>query len=231
MCRTGSIIFACHKVDSPTTADKNGNTYIQNNSPQYYDTPAYNLPPLNVPSEPYTGAYGPQSANAQYTQNWSASSDSAQSTYNSWTPQHASISSSPSVSSIRSSSYAGQPPPSTPQQQQQNAQQQHQWPSHPPASAYMEPNGATGYYSGGLPYDASSTVGTPTTDQPPPVADDVVPAPRSGNRRVTNKEQHGAGGRNTGNPPHGIMKCSSCKVTHSPEWRKGPSGKKDLCNA
>jgi hypothetical protein len=32
-------------------------------------------------------------------------------------------------------------------------------------------------------------------------------------------------------PPVGIQKCSSCKVTQSPEWRKGPSGKKDLCNA
>lgn len=29
----------------------------------------------------------------------------------------------------------------------------------------------------------------------------------------------------------GVPRCSSCKVTQSPEWRKGPSGKKDLCNA
>jgi hypothetical protein len=31
--------------------------------------------------------------------------------------------------------------------------------------------------------------------------------------------------------PTGILKCSSCKATSSPEWRKGPSGKKELCNA
>ncbi len=31
--------------------------------------------------------------------------------------------------------------------------------------------------------------------------------------------------------PTGILKCSSCKTTSSPEWRKGPSGKKELCNA
>ncbi|KAH8117744.1 hypothetical protein DFH11DRAFT_1850561 [Phellopilus nigrolimitatus] len=29
----------------------------------------------------------------------------------------------------------------------------------------------------------------------------------------------------------GVVRCSSCQTTHSPEWRKGPSGKKDLCNA
>lgn len=29
----------------------------------------------------------------------------------------------------------------------------------------------------------------------------------------------------------GILRCSSCKTTSSPEWRKGPSGKKELCNA
>ncbi|KAG8732702.1 hypothetical protein FRC12_019168, partial [Ceratobasidium sp. 428] len=34
-----------------------------------------------------------------------------------------------------------------------------------------------------------------------------------------------------GGPPPGVMRCSSCKSETSPEWRKGPSGKKDLCNA
>ena len=34
-----------------------------------------------------------------------------------------------------------------------------------------------------------------------------------------------------GNPTAGTSRCSSCKVTTSPEWREGPSGKKDLCNA
>lgn len=33
------------------------------------------------------------------------------------------------------------------------------------------------------------------------------------------------------NRPAGIVMCSSCKTTNSPEWRKGPSGKKELCNA
>lgn len=47
----------------------------------------------------------------------------------------------------------------------------------------------------------------------------------------TTREQYSGSGRSSGNPPVGISKCASCKVTHSPEWRKGPSGKKDLCNA
>ncbi|CAE6505131.1 unnamed protein product [Rhizoctonia solani] len=34
-----------------------------------------------------------------------------------------------------------------------------------------------------------------------------------------------------GGPPPGVTRCSSCKSETSPEWRKGPSGKKDLCNA
>ncbi|KAF8604222.1 hypothetical protein BDV93DRAFT_110352 [Ceratobasidium sp. AG-I] len=40
-----------------------------------------------------------------------------------------------------------------------------------------------------------------------------------------------AGIRVGGGPPPGVMRCSSCQSETSPEWRKGPSGKKDLCNA
>ena len=35
--------------------------------------------------------------------------------------------------------------------------------------------------------------------------------------------------RNT--PAREIMRCAECKVMHTPLWRKGPSGKKELCNA
>lgn len=38
-------------------------------------------------------------------------------------------------------------------------------------------------------------------------------------------------GRGSGKPPIGVDCCTSCRTTHSPEWRKGPSGRKDLCNA
>lgn len=44
-------------------------------------------------------------------------------------------------------------------------------------------------------------------------------------------ETYQGGGRSGGNPPAGVSRCSACKSTSSPEWRKGPSGRKDLCNA
>ncbi|KAF8518198.1 hypothetical protein JB92DRAFT_2903838 [Gautieria morchelliformis] len=38
-------------------------------------------------------------------------------------------------------------------------------------------------------------------------------------------------GTRGGNPPVGVTRCAACRSTSSPEWRKGPSGRKDLCNA
>ena len=62
---------------------------------------------------------------------------------------------------------------------------------------------------------------------------ETVPPPRD-SRRVTPpgsiREHPTSGGVASGNPSMGISRCSSCKVTTSPEWRKGPSGKTDLCN-
>jgi hypothetical protein len=75
---------------------------------------------------------------------------------------------------------------------------------------------------------------SPESNQPSSGTLETVPPPR-GSRRSTppgSVRDHSAGsGRTSGNPPAGISRCSSCKVTTSPEWRKGPSGKKDLCNA
>ena len=68
-------------------------------------------------------------------------------------------------------------------------------------------------------------------DESSRAADDVVPASSRASTRRTQKDSFVSTGRGTGNPPVGVPKCSSCGVTHSPEWRKGPTGKKDLCNA
>ncbi|GAB1525103.1 hypothetical protein RhiTH_008260 [Rhizoctonia solani] len=55
------------------------------------------------------------------------------------------------------------------------------------------------------------------------------------NKEVISRERGQSTGttapRAGGAPPPGVLRCSSCKSETSPEWRKGPSGKKDLCNA
>jgi hypothetical protein len=77
---------------------------------------------------------------------------------------------------------------------------------------------------------------TNTSLTSPNVTHDVVPPPK---RRISPGSVKGgdqynpatSSGRGTGNRPSGILECSSCGATASPEWRKGPSGKKELCNA
>jgi hypothetical protein len=38
-------------------------------------------------------------------------------------------------------------------------------------------------------------------------------------------------GRPAKEPPKGVTCCRSCQTTVTPEWRKGPTGNKDMCNA
>jgi hypothetical protein len=38
-------------------------------------------------------------------------------------------------------------------------------------------------------------------------------------------------GRPAKEPPKGVTCCRSCQTTVTPEWRKGPTGVKDMCNA
>lgn len=38
-------------------------------------------------------------------------------------------------------------------------------------------------------------------------------------------------GRPAKDPPKGVVCCRSCHTTVTPEWRKGPTGVKDMCNA
>ncbi|KAI6025400.1 hypothetical protein PISMIDRAFT_31002 [Pisolithus microcarpus 441] len=56
---------------------------------------------------------------------------------------------------------------------------------------------------------------------------DVVPPPRHCGSPGASRESFDR----TGNHPIGTLKCSSCKTMQSPEWRKGPSRQKALCNA
>jgi len=76
--------------------------------------------------------------------------------------------------------------------------------------------------------DYSAKPGFEAGMPPGPPGPDVVPPPR---HRVSPGTHKDTLTRTTNNRPVGVLKCSSCKATSSPEWRKGPSGKKELCNA
>jgi hypothetical protein len=74
---------------------------------------------------------------------------------------------------------------------------------------------------------------------PPTLPQAPVSAPASTARRRSSpigtgsaqRELYGGGTRSNGNPPIGVTECVSCGTTTSPEWRRGESGKKDMCNA
>ncbi|KAJ7274468.1 hypothetical protein B0H12DRAFT_400156 [Mycena haematopus] len=229
----GAVIFACHKVNSPsrstatTPAPTNMQQIAYNTSSYSGQTPyyeqqgtAYGLPPLSVPTAPYNylaqSAQSSPSASAPYSPpRWSQpQGEQPSSTYGGqWS------SSSPqghSTSNLRSGSY---PPP-----------QGQQWPSQPPT--YIETTNTNGP-TFQRPLSPAYGYASPTTDEAASPSTDVVPPPR---RRVSpgsrdSNGSAGSGGRNGGTRPAGVLRCSSCKTTTSPEWRKGPSGKKELCNA
>lgn len=93
----------------------------------------------------------------------------------------------------------------------------------------------------------STSASAPLPTVTSPSVDAIPPSRRRVNPNSARDKESGAGrghgpgsagsSRGNGTPvmgvskPTGILKCSSCKTTQSPEWRKGPSGKKELCNA
>lgn len=193
------------------------NTYIpQTSHQQYYEHGnSYGLP---TSSTSYNDYLSHQSQHvAQYSPgHYSQGSESStsQQQYHSWNSPSPAHSTSPlpqAVSNLRSGSY-----PSPQQNQQWSAQ----------SSSYIESDSAPSQGSPTFSYTAveGNESGSSTA------ANDPVPPPR---RRVSpgTTRDHGYGGRGAGNRPVGVLKCSSCKATQSPEWRKGPSGKKELCNA
>ncbi len=87
------------------------------------------------------------------------------------------------------------------------------------------PPPAPGPYSG---YETQYNLPPPEDEVPPPRRR-ASPTQQQQTPSPTSQSAQGSGGR--GNRPAGILKCTSCKATTSPEWRKGPSGRKELCNA
>ncbi|TFK40313.1 hypothetical protein BDQ12DRAFT_628218 [Crucibulum laeve] len=207
----GAIIFACHKVETPSRSAINAsvaamqqveyptNYNPQQNQPYYDQQPAvYGLPPLS-PQSTYTNAYMAQQASlqGQYSpQRWSQQGSEW------YSPTGATVHSlSAPQWQATGSSYLDVTAPSA-------------------QPAYNRPLSPSYAYS---PTTGDTTGTSPTAN--------VVPPPR---RRVSpgaTKDYGGGGGRTASNRPTGVLKCSSCKATTSPEWRKGPTGKKELCNA
>ena len=142
-------------------------------------------------------------------------------------------------------------PSSSAGQQQQWSSRSTYWSQQP---QYINESSATPSHD---PYYSSHHL--PSYQLPPPDRDDgaendiaaLVPPPRRrfdhqyeynsfmsnelSSQQSTSSPKEGRSGRVTGrssgNRPAGVLRCSSCKATSSPEWRKGPSGKKELCNA
>ena len=228
---SGAIIFACHKLSSNPRNDVVGlpqlsyhsNSYAPQGGAHYYDVHPQNGPqnPHVPPLSAYPYSSQPQMSSSSYPPSpWVNIEPGPASQYAQWAPS--SLPNGAPVSSMRSSNFSASAPPQPPHPQ---------WSSH---ASYMDtsspvsPVGPSIPSPGGLQYSAAGA--SELEEQAPPSPpSELVPAPRSGRRN--NRDQYTSGGRTAGNPPVGVTKCSSCKATHSPEWRKGPSGKKDLCNA
>ncbi|KAI0314615.1 hypothetical protein OF83DRAFT_1174600 [Amylostereum chailletii] len=219
-----SIIFACHKVCSqgrsanmlahPTPQQTHlNNLYTMPSHHQYLDT-SFSLPAMQNLDSP-ANSYLPQSSHQMSSSQYQPSQ--------SWTPPPTQASSQASYSWSSSQPSASFPVPS----HQPSYGSTPQWTASQ-SSSFLDSNGSAAqtYRPSSPQYAYASS--EPLHGSPIFSGDD----PRPG---VQRRESPGAprdgGVRAAGNPPTGVVRCSSCKVTHSPEWRKGPSGKKDLCNA
>lgn len=87
-----------------------------------------------------------------------------------------------------------------------------------------------------LPSSSSETLFSNSNQSTAPAA---TAGGRGGKGRSSNGLSNGStgggggnsGGRVSGNPPAGVTHCAFCGTTSSPEWRKGVTGIKNLCNA
>ncbi|KIJ67065.1 hypothetical protein HYDPIDRAFT_109065 [Hydnomerulius pinastri MD-312] len=224
----GTIMFACHTIQPSHRNGTGGSSHQQyanraqdNYAPHHtqhpYDISAssYTLPPVNAPAPSYSHFSG--SLPSQYSsQSWSSNLESSSlSNYNRWpassSPTNAMGPLSANACLVRESPYGTQPSGR---------------PSESPS--YGEMRGPQHGYqptpSPDVEYDRHGTDG-PGLSIPVP---DVVPPPRNRISPGSTRESLNSRGSNR---PVGIVRCSSCKATSSPEWRKGPTGKKELCNA
>jgi hypothetical protein len=200
--------------------------------PQYYpQTTSYSLPPMQHSTTTYSNNYLSHSA-TQNAQPTASQVNSQYSSQHSWSPVI-----DPAPTSLPYGHWSSTATQTGSSAYNSNTQQPRQHPyvvhhsSHWSSATFPDTDSPLpASYRSLSPYSYSS----PENNQGSSGTIETVPPPR-GSRRSTppgSVRDHTAGsGRASGNPPAGIPRCSSCKVTTSPEWRKGPSGKKDLCNA
>ena len=210
-------MFACHTIQNtrnsagtphPSYAGRTQEGYASHHAQHSYDVlpSSYTLPPVNVPSPSYGHFVG---SLPSYSSPWSSHSDSSPfQNYNS-SPTHT-LSSLPTPCPLRETSYGTQPS-GRPSNYGDTRGPQHGY--QPTPSPDLE------YTDRHRPDNIGLSISSPA---------DIVPPPR--HRVSPGSTREPVSGRNS-NRPVGILRCTSCKVTSSPEWRKGPSGKKELCNA
>ncbi|KAF5342658.1 hypothetical protein D9611_001541 [Ephemerocybe angulata] len=199
----GSIIFACHKVTPSSRGPANSSAGMHQLA---FAASGYNSNAGSAYYDPNPYTLPPISTQEPY-------SYMPQHQGPMYSPQKWSPSVPSSMANLRSNTYA----------QSLNSQDQ-SWESSGPHTTAVHIPTANGNRGGSPPYPYSPTTTASSTSP----TSDLVPPPR---RRVSPANREGRQARNHGSRPAGITKCMGCETTSSPEWRKGPSGKKELCNA
>lgn len=219
-------MFACHTIQNsrnstgtsahPSYASRAQDSYAPHHSQHSYDISpsSYTLPPVNAASPPYSHFVGSLPSYSSPT--WSGQPDSSPFlSYNRW-PQNSSpthtLSSLPTSCTLRETPYGSQSSNRPSESPNYGDTRGHGYqPTPSPDMDYVDRERHR-------PDNIGLSISSP----------DVVPPPR--NRVSPGSAREPVSGRGS-NRPVGILRCTSCRVTSSPEWRKGPTGKKELCNA
>ena len=191
---------------------------------QYYEQTNFLPPPLMSSQTAYNGNYVPQTQNlpASSTQRWSGNVAEAQGVYHQWessahAPPHVST-----VSNLQSGPY----PPYL-----------HPWQAPCPSYVDASSSSQAGFYRPISPSYSYSAKGGSGSD--PGLSADP---PRRRASPGSTRDHYSTMGGAASSRSMGVLRCSSCgsrrpigcsscKATQSPEWRRGPNGKKELCNA
>lgn len=222
-------MFACHTIQNssrnnsgtsahPSYANRAQDSYAPNHTQHPYDVSpsSYSLPPVNAPSPSPSYSHFVGSLPSYSSPSWSGHPDSSPFlNYNRWpqssSPTHT-LGALPTLCSLRETPYGTQPP-------NRPSESPNYTDTRGPQHGYQPtPSPDTDYTDRRRTDNIGLSISSP----------DVVPPPR--HRVSPGSAREPVNNRNS-NRPVGILRCTSCKVTSSPEWRKGPSGKKELCNA